>query len=144
MCTHRLASSLFVVSLLLGGCGGAAATTGPADAAASSTGTFALEGKSYDVALAFPGETTEKDTLHFAGGKFESTACTAVGFPEWSEYRARDEHGATEFKVVTRHPDGTTMEWSGTADATAVMGTATRTIKGQPVVGSFRGSLSSS
>jgi hypothetical protein len=145
MRTNRLLSISLVMSFLsLSTVGCAEATaTGPRDAAAPADG-FVLEGRSYDVTLAFPGETAVIDRLVFESGKFESTACTGVGFPRWSEYQGRDEHGAMEFHVVARHPDGTTMEWHGTADANAVLGTATRNVEGRAVVGSFRGSLSSS
>jgi hypothetical protein len=132
--TASIIRSLAIASIALAGCGGA--TTGPTTPA---SGASPLDGTAYEVTLAFPGEAPVKDTLRFQAGHFESTACTAVGFPEWSDYRAQIDAGAIAFAVLARNPDGTTMDWKGTVSGDAVEGTATRTLAGQASTASVHG-----
>jgi hypothetical protein len=131
------------------GCAGASATgarsASPASGANAADGRVvaaALDGRTYDVTLETPETPALADTLHFVNGKFESTACTTLGFPEWSEYMARADADAIAFHVLAKHPSGTTMDWSGSVKGDAVDGTATRTMNGKTDVLRFKGSLS--
>jgi hypothetical protein len=100
-----------------------------------------LDGTAYEVTLTFPGEPPVKDTLDFEAGRFESTACTSIGFPKWTEYRSRADGAAIAFEVATRHPEGTTMQWAGTVASGAAEGTAKRTMGGTIANGTFRGAV---
>lgn len=131
-------SLVLAVSLAVAACGGASANA-PAAVTTTTAGAFSLDGATYDVTLVFPGEPSVQDTLRFANGKFESSACTPLGFPQWSDYRVRVESGASSFDVTAQHPAGTTMEWRGTIKEGAVEGTATRTMNGQRSVAHFKG-----
>ena len=122
------------LGLTLAGCAGS--TQG---AAAPAAAIAPLDGTSYEVTLAFPGESPMKDTLRFAGGRFESTACTAVGFPQWSDYDAKVEPGAIEFSVLAKSADGTTMDWKGTVKGGNVEATAVRTMSGKTSTASVSG-----
>jgi hypothetical protein len=130
------------------GCAGASATGAPTASApspaagAAGAAAAALDGRSYDVTLETPEAPALKDTLRFANGKFESTACTTLGFPEWSDYLVRTDADAIAFHVLAKHPSGTTMDWSGSVKGDAVDGTATRTMNGKTDVLKFKGSLS--
>ncbi len=99
----------------------------------------AMDGKTYDVMLTIPGEKPASDTLKFAGGKFESSACTPLGFPQWTAYTAGSD--PSEFQVTTQHTDGTTMGWKGKIKGDTIEGTAVRTMKGTPATGTFTGTL---
>jgi hypothetical protein len=125
-------------------CGGAASATSPAAPAAESTPatSTSLDGQSYEVTLLFPGEAPIKDTLRFTDGKFESTACTSLGFPQWSDYSAKGASGSVAFQAVTHHPAGATMEWSGTSVSGSIEGSAKRTMNGQVALATFRGTTS--
>jgi hypothetical protein len=136
MKTKNLVSTFFVL-LSLAACG--AGATGAPPAAVATPGPAALDGAAYDVTLDFPGESATKDTLSFSSGRFESSACTSVGFPKWTDYQARTDAGGVSFDVTTHHPEGSTMEWHGTVRGDAVEGTASRTIKGKTSPGTFRG-----
>ena len=129
-----IARLLVLTAIALAGCGGAMAGT-----TAATPSVAPLDGSAFDVTLAFPGEAPVKDTLRFQGGRFELTACTAVGFPEWSDYRAEVEAGAVAFAAIARSPDGTTMDWKGTVNGDAVEGTATRTLSGHTTTGAVHG-----
>ena len=76
-------------------CGGS--TPAPQSTAGMAVGPAALDGASFDIVLEMPGEAPEKDTINFAGGKFESAVCTPLGFPKWTPYQTRVAGGATEF-----------------------------------------------
>jgi len=129
-----LARILLIASIALTGCGAASpSASGPVASAAP------LDGNAYEVTLAFPGEAPVQDTLRFQAGRFESTACTAVGFPQWSDYHAQVDAGAVAFAAVTRSADGTTMDWKGTVTGQAVEGTATRSLSGRIATASVRG-----
>jgi hypothetical protein len=135
-----LATSL-VLALSLAGCAATApAPTGvTAPMRAGAAGAASLDGTSYDVTLAFPGEAVVKDTLRFERGRFESTACTAVGFPQWSDYGATQESGALAFAALARNPDGTTLDWRGTVRGEVVDATATRTMGGRTSTATVHG-----
>jgi len=128
------------LALSLLGCAGASATGAPS--ASPSAPAAVLDGRSYDVTLETPETPALKDTLRFVNGKFESTACTTLGFPEWSDYMARADVDAIAFHVLAKHPSGTTMDWSGSVRGDGVDGTATRTMNGKSDVLRFKGSLS--
>jgi len=130
-----IARLLVLASLALAGCAGSAPGANAPAATASP-----LDGSTYEVTLTFPGEAPVKDTLRFQGGRFESTACTAVGFPQWSDYHADVEAGAVAFAALARSPDGTTMDWKATVKGDTVEGTATRTLSGRVATASVRGS----
>jgi hypothetical protein len=126
------------------GCGGGTSSGSAASTPVTTTSgvsSMSLDGKSYDVTLDVPGEKAEKDTLNFEGGKFESTACTPLGFPKWTAYSARAEGEGTSFHAVTRHPSGTTMDWNGTVKGDAIEGVATRTMDGKSMPGKFKGTI---
>ncbi len=125
-------------SLTLAACGAGAASAPPAAAASSSAP--ALDGAAYDVMLEFPGEAAVKDTLSFTSGRFESSACTSVGFPKWTDYHSRLDGGNIAFDVTTHHPEGSTVEWHGTVRGDTIEGTANRSMKGKTSAGTFRGS----
>lgn len=78
------------------------------------------------------------DTLVFSRGKFESTECTAMGFPKTADYTA-DVGGA--FHSTSRHPDGTIADWKGNVKGNAVEGTVALGAKGTTKPGQFRGTL---
>ena len=128
-------SILFAACIALAAC----ASTAPSPAAPPGATLGPLDGTTYDVTLAFPNQTPMKDTIRFREGRFESTACTAVGFPQWADYRANAEAGAIAFAVVTRNPDGTTMDWKGSVQGDVVEGTATRTQTGGSSTAVVRG-----
>lgn len=130
-----IASILLTLGCVLSACGGAPPNA--PNAAASSAAP--LDGTSYEVTLTFPGEAPLKDTLRFEGGRFESTACTSVGFPQWSDYKAQPEGAAIAFAVLAKSADGTTMDWKGSVTGTGVDGTATRTLSGRTAVASVHG-----
>ncbi len=152
MTTRRIArfAPLAFVSILVA-CGGSSATnptpSAPTGTTTTTTGGMAssapssIDGKSYDITLSIPGENPEKDTLNFAQGKFESAACTPLGFPKWTDYAASPEGDGTTFHVTTHHPSGTVMEWRGTTHGDTVEGTATRTMNGKTETGTFKGTL---
>jgi hypothetical protein len=99
-----------------------------------------LDGKSYEVNLQFPGEAPIKDVLSFDSGKFESSACTSLGFPKWTDYRAEPNGGAIAFHVETHNPKGPSVEWDGTVAGASAAGKAKRTIEGKTDLGTFAGS----
>jgi hypothetical protein len=131
------------IALVAAGCAGAS-TAAPTASSVSTTSASpsSLDGVSYDVTLSFPGEAPMQDKLRFAGGRFESTACSSLGFPQWTDYQATRDGGALGFAVTTRHPAGTTMEWKGHVVGSAIEGTAVRTMNGQRSVATFRGPTS--
>jgi hypothetical protein len=123
-------------------CGGGAVSNSagaasPASAAAQAPG---LDGRSFQVTLQMPDAAAVADTLRFDGGRFESTACTGMGFPQWSEYAAQSEGETVAFHALTKHPSGTTMDWNGRIKGGEVEGTANRTMNGKTEVLTFKGS----
>jgi hypothetical protein len=122
-------------------CSGPPYPTGAAAPANAAVGAGALDGKSYEVTLAIAGEKPQKDTLVFNGGKFESTACTGFGFPQWTEYTASGDPSAIAFHVLTHHPSGGSIDWNGIARRDAIEGKGARTMNGKTDVGTFSGSL---
>jgi hypothetical protein len=125
----RTIASIAALSLSLAACGAGAASEPPA--AVASSNAPALDGAAYDVTLEYPGEAPMKDTLNFASGRFESTACTSHGFPKWTDYQSRTDGGNIAFDVTTHHPEGTTVEWHGTVHGGVIEGTANRSMKGK-------------
>lgn len=138
----KLQSLLFItISALTAACGGAHAPDASASSPTSGTlSAGALDGKRFDVTLSFPGEAAQTDTLSFEAGRFESTLCTSIGFPQWTDYRATSAAGGADFEVTTHHPSGTTLVWKGRASAGGVEGRATRTRDGKTEEGTFTGS----
>lgn len=134
---NRMIAPLLLASLSLVACGGAA----PSTTAVPTTTAPTLDGSSYEVTLEFPGEAPVEDTLGFASGRFESTACTGFGFPRWTEYGARIDAGALAFDVVTHHPHGGSIAWHGTVRGDSVQGTADRTLDGKLAHGAFHGQV---
>jgi hypothetical protein len=134
---HLLPIAVVVLSSLAFACGGA---TRPVASPTMTAGIpeTSLEGRSFDVTLDAPDGAT-KDTLRFAQGKFESTTCTPMGFAQWTDYATNMEAGATKFRVVTRHPQGTQIAWEGTVRGEAIEGTATRTMNGKTEAAKFSG-----
>jgi hypothetical protein len=142
---HPAWACTILFAALVAACGGSSTTSTPSTAPVGTTGPTAstglLDGKSYEVTLDVPGEKPEKDTLNFADGKFESTACTGFGFPKWSQYAATTEGEKTTFHLITKHPDGTTVDWTGTVAGDNVEGTAVRTMNGKAASGRFKGAI---
>jgi hypothetical protein len=132
----RNSIALTLVGSLLA-CGGASASSPLASAPAAGS----LDGRSYDVTLESPDAPPIKDALNFANGHFESTACTSLGFPKWSDYAAHAEGDATTFHALAKHQSGTTMDWNGNVTADAVEGTAIRTMNGKSDALKFKGSI---
>jgi hypothetical protein len=134
--TITLATFALVTSLLA--CGG---TSSPAGAAAptNAIGTGALDGKSYEVTLSLAGEQPRKDTLVFNGGKFESTACTGFGFPQWTEYTTSGDPSAVAFHVVTHHPSGDSIDWNGIVRGDSIEGKGAHMMNGKTDVETFSG-----
>ncbi|HXX70284.1 MAG TPA: hypothetical protein VEK07_24100 [Polyangiaceae bacterium] len=136
---HRLVLAL--IGCLVG-CSGAAASSPaamPIPAARADPAT--LDGRSFDVTLEIPDSTPVKDTLRFDHGNFESTACTALGFPQWSPYVVQADSDQLAFHALAKHPSGTTMDWKGGIKGSAVEGTANRNMSGKTDLIRFRGSL---
>jgi hypothetical protein len=132
--------SLVALSAALGGLGGCGGTDVPAKSPDAQTGhTRALDGTSYRVTLAYPGEAPMDDTLRFDGGRFESTACTDHGFPQWADYHADRDSDGIVFMADTRHPNGTTIAWKASVKDGVVDGTATRTMDGRVATATVRG-----
>jgi hypothetical protein len=127
---------ILAIAFLSAGCAGVPST--PQGAAAPS-GASALNGTAYQVTLSFPGEAPVNDTLRFEHGRFESTACTAVGFPQWSDYTTTAEAGSIAFAVLAKNADGTTLDWRGTVHGDVLDATATRTMSGKTATGSAHG-----
>jgi hypothetical protein len=98
-----------------------------------------LDGTSYEVSLQFAGEAPVKDTLTFDSGRFESSACTSLGFPKWTEYQAERAGSAIAFHVETHNPKGPVVLWDGMVEGGAASGKAKRTIDGKTDLGTFRG-----
>jgi hypothetical protein len=121
-------------------CGGAATAPGPASPAPAAPESAGLDGRSFQVTLLMPDAPAVADTLRFSSGRFESTACTNLGFPQWSEYVARPEGEGVAFHALTKHPSGTTMDWNGRIKGGEVEGTANRTMNGKTDVLTFKGS----
>jgi hypothetical protein len=123
-------------------CGGAAATNSPGAASPASAApeSAGLDGKSFQVMLQIPDANAVADTLRFDRGQFESTACTGMGFPQWSQYAAQPDGETVAFHVLTKHPSGTTMDWNGRIKGRDVEGTANRTMNGKTEVLTFKGS----
>jgi hypothetical protein len=109
--------------------------------AAAGAPSLALDGRAYDVVLVFPDAPPQKDTLRFANGKFESTNCTTLGFPQWSDYTAQASADAIPFHALAKHPSGTSMDWSGSVKGDAVDGSVHREMNGKTDVLTFKGSL---
>jgi hypothetical protein len=130
---------VLVIMTSLTACGGGIDGARPGNAAAPGPTSATLDGRSYDVTLEAPDEAPKKDTLRFSGGKFESTACTALGFPEWSDYVAQAQGNEVAFQATTRHPSGTTLTWKGSIQGDAVDGTANRAMNGKTDVLHFKG-----
>jgi hypothetical protein len=129
----------FASSLLFAvACGAASA---PAAAPSASPAAPSLDGTSYEVTLAFPGEPPLKDVLTFQSGAFESSACTSLGFPKWTDYRAQrsGDGSGIAFHVETHNPKGPSVEWEGTVQGGAASGKAKRTIDGNTALGTFQG-----
>jgi hypothetical protein len=127
-------------------CGGASSSmvapaNSPVSPAPTATGleATALDGRSFEVMLEMQDAAPVKDTLRFTGGRFESTACTALGFPQWSDYAARADGDAITFHVIAKHPSGTTMDWNGIIKGGVAQGTASRTMNGKTDVMKFKG-----
>jgi hypothetical protein len=133
---------VLVVATSLFACAAGVDRAAPSSAPAPSPTSTALDGRAYEVTLEAPDAPPQKDTLRFSGGKFESTACTALGFPEWADYAASPNGREIAFQVITRHPSGTTLSWNGSVQGDAVDGTANRTMNGRTDVLHFRGSVS--
>jgi hypothetical protein len=129
----------FASCLVAAACGGASPPAATSAAAPASQST-SLDGTSYEVSLEFAGEAPVKDVLSFDRGNFESSACTGLGFPKWTQYRCDREGDAIGFHVETRNPKGPTVEWSGTVQGGTASGKAKRTIDGKTDVGTFQGS----
>jgi hypothetical protein len=125
--------------MLLTACGGAAPAAATAPGASAATPT-SLDGTSVAVDLIFEGEAPVKDVLSFDKGQFESSACTSLGFPKWTPYRAERSGSGIAFTVETHSPKGPVVEWTGSVEAGAASGKARRTIDGKVVVGTFSGS----
>ena len=140
----RNITSLLLTSVLAG-CGAssqAGPTVSPDGAAAVPAESRPLDGNSFEVALTIGDDAPEQDVLRFEAGRFESTACTVKGFPQWTAYETDERDGATFFHVVTKHPRGTTVEWNGTVNDAAVEGTANiHLADGRVRQGTFRGQL---
>ena len=133
---RKIIAQLSLASVVvLVACGGSTHETATASNAAASS----LDGSSFDVVLGFPGEAPVKDKLRFDGGRFESTACTGLGFPQWTPYHQELEARAVAFATTTQHPSGTTMQWKCTVDGDTVDGTATRTMSGKTTVATVHG-----
>jgi hypothetical protein len=122
-------------------CGSASNPAGAAAPTSATAGMGALDGKSYEVTLSIAGEPPQKDTLVFDGGKFESTSCTGVGFPRWTEYTASGDPRAIAFHVVTHHPSGGSIDWNGVVRSDSIEGRGARTMNGKTDLGNFSGSL---
>lgn len=132
----RASAALVLACLSLAACGGVSAHL-PANApVAAADEVCALDGKSYEITMTLPGD---EDTLSFAGGRFESSASTPLGFPRWTRYEARKCGNSVEFHVLTRHPDGTIVEWNGAVKGDTVEGTATRILNGRAATTPFVG-----
>jgi hypothetical protein len=137
---HIISTVLFMGCL--SACGGAAGSAArPPAVGSASPRSLALDGRAYDVILETPDAPAQKDTLRFANGQFESTACTTLGFPEWSDYEARADGDSIPFHVLSKHPSGTTMDWHGSVKGDSVEGTANRAMNGKTDVLKFKGSL---
>lgn len=137
---NRTIASLSVSCAVLALACAAAPTPSPASAPAASPAAALLDGTSFEVTLAFSGEAPLKDTLTFDRGHFESSACTGLGFPKWTQYRAERTGDAVAFEVEAHNPKGPVVEWSGTVQGAVASGKAKRTIDGKTDVGSFQGS----
>jgi hypothetical protein len=131
----RTAAIAFLASISLAACAPSASNPPPVTTSSAPL----IDGTSYDVTLSFANEAPIKDTLVFKSGRFESTACTALGFPEWTEYRGTAESDGVGFDVTTHHPKGTSVVWHGTVRGSRVSGTASRTMDGATASGSFEG-----
>ena len=134
---NRSIHAIALSSLLALACGGASSSPAAPTGAAAAP---ALDGTSYEVTLEFPGEAPLKDVLSFDSGRFESSACTALGFPKWTEYRVERAGGGVAFHVETHNPGGPSVEWDGTVSGAVASGKAKRTIDGRTVLGTFHGS----
>jgi hypothetical protein len=140
---HRTTITLAAFALVTStfACGGASNPAGATAPTNAAVGTGPLDGTSYEVTLAVAGEQPRKDTLVFNGGKFESTACTGFGFPQWTEYTASGDPGAIAFHVVTHHPSGASIDWNGTVHRDSIEGRGERTMNGKTDLETFTGSL---
>jgi hypothetical protein len=144
----KLSNASLVLAIFgLFACGGAAQSgalgqpSAPASASSEAFRAGALDGRSFEVVLEMPDAPAIPDTLHFVNGKFESTACTTLGFPQWSEYNAGTSGDGIAFHVLAKHPSGTAMDWNGTVKGERVDGTANRTMNGKTEAVRFKGSL---
>ncbi len=120
-------------------CTGTANPVGPAAPTGSAAG--ALDGKSYEIKLSVAGEQLHDDTLVFDGGKFESTACTGFGFPQWTDYTTSGDPSAIAFHVVTHHPSGDSIDWNGIVRSDSIEGKGAHTMNGKTDFETFSGSL---
>jgi hypothetical protein len=133
---RTIVSLVLSISALALACGSAA----PAPAAApTAVSPASLDGKAYGVTLSFDGEAPISDVLSFDKGRFESSACTSLGFPKWTDYQSQCDGSAVSFHVETHNPKGPTIEWDGTVSGSTASGKAKRTIDGKVAMGTFRG-----
>ena len=137
--TFSIVALFSVVAFSTVACGSASSAEGGAASPTSAAMVAPLDGQSYEVKLDTPGEKTENDSLIFTSGKFESSACTGIGFPQWSEYTAKQEGEATTFHAKTKHPSGTTVDWEGTVKGDTISGKMVRVMNGTPANGTFSG-----
>ena len=96
------------------------------------SGAQALDGARFVGTVKLAGsEGGDADTLVFDGGRFESTACSKLGFAT-SGYTESRNGDAIEFTAVTHTEGGAQMQWKGTIDGDLAKATAAWSMPGKP------------
>src|SRR5580700_10721297 len=91
MSSRSLKISFVVILSSLVGCGASATPTPEGTTPSSARASAVLDGTSYEVTLAFPGEAPLKDTLDFEGGRFPEVDRVPVDIGRESDcLRGRD------------------------------------------------------
>jgi len=86
-----------------------------------------LDGKSFHVQLMKgDAKTGDPDTLSFAAGMFDSSACHQYGFGK-SAYTSKNAGSKISFQVHAVGKDESKQVWNGTVDGNKIHGTMTQT-----------------
>jgi len=99
-----------------------------------------LDGRTFEVTLTQADGTSAADTLVFAEGTLDSTACHEYGFGPAAYLATLKDGGVISFESTAESKDGGTNHWRGRVDGNGVQGTLEYTDgKGQLTTYRFEG-----
>lgn len=102
-------------------------------ASGSPGGKGALDGKTFVGESGEKGKPAgpEKETIHFANGKFHSVACDAYGFGDGAYTTTAAADGSVRWTAETSSPKEGKISWKGTVTGDKIDGTYVWTKTGQ-------------